>query len=83
MAIDAILAWLDYTDLVVYFFAKFAVRDYCFFFDADLYKISVVDFTVQAPAVDILWVDFNPVRAAVKLAFFRKAAGTRWSRKIY
>ena len=37
LAVDAVLARLDYTNLVVYFFAKFAVRDYCFLFGADLY----------------------------------------------
>ena len=37
LAVDAVLAGLDNTDLVVYFLAKFAVRNYCFFFDADLH----------------------------------------------
>ena len=45
-------------------------------------QVAVVDFAVEAPAVDVGGVYFDPVGAAVLGAFFGEAAGARRGRKI-
>ena len=65
LAVDLVTAWLDYTDLVVDLFAESSVGDNRFFSNADLDQLAIIHLAVEAPAVDVLGFDFDPVGAAV------------------